>query len=266
VLAESEALAVDAAALVSVEYDETVPVVDPVAAMADSASLVLVTAEHGSANLQRISIATGKVEALTTGTQDVVSYTATRDRSKLAVIVSSATNVGDIFLVDATRASPSSAQLARLTRVNDALFKDVAQSEPEEIWYTSFDGKKVQGWILKPPDFDPSRKYPMILEIHGGPHSAYGNKFTHEFLHTTFPLGQQRPKRAWAFLAMGFAQFRLQQLMFVEHTLLSGLQPSARTSRGQTNTAITARKTRERNTDRTRHIRPPWAGVFWRRT
>ena len=53
--------------------------------------------------------------------------------------------------------------------------------EPEEIWYTSFDGKKIQGWILKPPGFSPSTKYPLILEIHGGPHTAYGNTFTHEF-------------------------------------------------------------------------------------
>ena len=54
-------------------------------------------------------------------------------------------------------------------------------NEPEEIWYTSFDGKKIQGWILKPPGFDASKKYPLILQIHGGPHSAYGNTFTHEF-------------------------------------------------------------------------------------
>jgi dipeptidyl aminopeptidase/acylaminoacyl peptidase len=55
-------------------------------------------------------------------------------------------------------------------------------NEPEEIWYTSFDGRKIQGWILKPPGFNPSQKYPLILEIHGGPHLPYGNSFTHEFL------------------------------------------------------------------------------------
>ena len=54
-------------------------------------------------------------------------------------------------------------------------------NEPEEIWYTSFDGRKIQGWILKPPAFDATKKYPFILQIHGGPHSAYGNTFTHEF-------------------------------------------------------------------------------------
>jgi hypothetical protein len=92
------------------------------------------------------------------------------------------------------------------------------------------------------------------------------DKFTHELAHTTFPLGQQRPKRARPLLKMGFAQFRSQQLMSVAHTRLSGLQPSARTSRGQSNVAITARKTREQNSDRTRHIRPPSAGMSRRPT
>jgi dipeptidyl aminopeptidase/acylaminoacyl peptidase len=76
----------------------------------------------------------------------------------------------------------NSPQTARqITRVNDALFSTLDLSAPEEFWYKSFDGKDIQGWILKPPGFNASKKYPMILEIHGGPHSAYGNSFTHEF-------------------------------------------------------------------------------------
>jgi dipeptidyl aminopeptidase/acylaminoacyl peptidase len=47
--------------------------------------------------------------------------------------------------------------------------------------YTSFDGKRIQGWIQKPPDFDPKKKYPLILNIYGGPHAAYGWVFDHEF-------------------------------------------------------------------------------------
>ena len=54
-------------------------------------------------------------------------------------------------------------------------------TEPEEFWYTSFDGKKIQGWIQKPPDFTRWTQVSLILEIHGGPHSAYGNTFTQEF-------------------------------------------------------------------------------------
>jgi dipeptidyl aminopeptidase/acylaminoacyl peptidase len=69
-----------------------------------------------------------------------------------------------------------------VTRVNDALFSTLAMSTYEEVWYPTFDGRKIQGWIVKPPDFDPSKKYPFILQIHGGPHAAYGTTFTHEFL------------------------------------------------------------------------------------
>ena len=49
----------------------------------------------------------------------------------------------------------------------------------KEIWYTSVDGMKIQGWYITPPDFDPSRKYPMQLHIHGGPHSMYGVGFNY---------------------------------------------------------------------------------------
>jgi len=51
----------------------------------------------------------------------------------------------------------------------------------EEIWYeSSHDGRRIQGWIVKPPDFDPAKKYPLILEIHGGPFANYGDRFSAE--------------------------------------------------------------------------------------
>ena len=149
----------------------------PIVWSKDGASLLVVSAEHGSANLKRVTIATGKVDDVTRGTQDIVAYSATADASKIAALVSTQTNIGDLAMLE-------SAALRPITHVNQELFKDITQSEPEEIWYKSFDGKNIQGWILKPPDFDSreaSKKYPLILEIHGGPHSAYGNTYTHEF-------------------------------------------------------------------------------------
>ena len=133
-------------------------------------------AEHGAANLKRIDSATGKVEALTTGNHDIISYTATPDASKMALLISTSTNIGDVFLLET-----ATGKLTQLTRVNDELFSQLNLTDPEEIWYKSFDEVKVQAWIQKPPNFDPSKKYPLILEIHGGPHSAYGFTFTHEF-------------------------------------------------------------------------------------
>jgi dipeptidyl aminopeptidase/acylaminoacyl peptidase len=144
----------------------------------DSASLIVVAAEKGSANLKRINVATGKIEALTEGLHDVVAYSATPDAATIAATLSTQTSIGDIAVLDAHAGKATPRQI---TRINEPLFKDITQSEPEEIWYKSFDGRNIQGWILKPPDFDASKKYPLILEIHGGPHSAYGNTYTHEF-------------------------------------------------------------------------------------
>jgi dipeptidyl aminopeptidase/acylaminoacyl peptidase len=151
----------------------------PIVWSKDGASLIIVSAEKGSSNLKRVTIASGKIDPLTEGTQDIVAFSATPDASKIAATLSMQTNIGDIARIDVP--VTGSAKPSLITKVNDDLFKDIRQSEPEEIWYKSFDGKNIQGWILKPPDFDASKKYPLILEIHGGPHSAYGNAYTHEF-------------------------------------------------------------------------------------
>ncbi len=146
----------------------------PIVWSKDGLSLIVATAEKGSSNLKRVFIAGGRIEPVTTGDHDIAAFTAAKDGT-IAATISTQTTIGDISIVKVT-GTP-----AQVTHVNDAAFSEIAQSEPEEIWYASFDGRKVQGWILKPPDFDPSKKYPMILEIHGGPHSAYGNVYTHEF-------------------------------------------------------------------------------------
>jgi dipeptidyl aminopeptidase/acylaminoacyl peptidase len=143
----------------------------------DGRSFLIKVGEQGNANLVRVDAATGRMQPVTKGNHEVMAYTADDSGSKVAFILSSQTVLGDLHVAD-TRAA---GQTKKLTTLNDELFGQLTLSEPEEIWYSSFDGRKIQGWILKPPEFDSSKKYPLILEIHGGPHSAYGNTFTHEF-------------------------------------------------------------------------------------
>ncbi len=77
-----------------------------------------------------------------------------------------------------------------LTAINQELLAQKPPGAVEEIWYeSSKDRRKIQGWIVKPPDFDRSKKYPLILEIHGGPFADYGDRFDFE-------------KQVWA--AMGY--------------------------------------------------------------
>lgn len=78
-------------------------------------------------------------------------------------------------------ASGRNGALRRLTDLNADILMDVELSDYEEIWYESYDGLRIQGWILKPPGFDPSQEYPIHLIIHGGPEGMYGVNFSYYF-------------------------------------------------------------------------------------
>lgn len=76
---------------------------------------------------------------------------------------------------------PTRMAITQITNLNEIFLESKNLGETTEFWVeSSVDDFDVQGWILTPPDFDPSQKYPMILEIHGGPHTNYGPRFTPE--------------------------------------------------------------------------------------
>ena len=142
----------------------------------DGNSLIVTTASKGTANLIAVDVASGKVTELTNGKQAVERFRASSDAKTLVLLISTPTNIGDLFVLN----HGSTAAPRQITHINQKLFSQLNLTEPEEIWYTSFDGKKIQAWAQKPPDFDPAKKYPLILNIHGGPHAAYGFIFDHE--------------------------------------------------------------------------------------
>jgi dipeptidyl aminopeptidase/acylaminoacyl peptidase len=143
---------------------------------ADGKRLFAPFAQEGRANIGSFDSTNGTKTDVTTGNQAVLNFRSAKDNSKFALLISTPTRVGDLFVLDGTTGSPR-----QLTKFNEELFAKLNLTEPEEVWYTSFDGKKVQAWAQKPPDFDPNKKYPLILNIHGGPHTAYGFVFDHEF-------------------------------------------------------------------------------------
>lgn len=72
-------------------------------------------------------------------------------------------------------------EVRRLTDLNAGLFAHIALGTLEDIHFSSsFDNRSIEGWILKPAGFDPARKYPLILEIHGGPFANYGPRYSTE--------------------------------------------------------------------------------------
>ena len=78
-------------------------------------------------------------------------------------------------------ATGSGKLVRRLTQLNEDLLSHKQLGVVEEFWYkSSYDERDVQGWICKPPGFDPAKKYPLLLEIHGGPFANYGGRFAAE--------------------------------------------------------------------------------------
>ena len=82
---------------------------------------------------------------------------------------------------DVAVGSASEGETRRITKLNADVFDYRDLADVEELWFnSSFDQRRVQGWIVKPPGFDPSKRYPLILEIHGGPFANYGPRFAME--------------------------------------------------------------------------------------
>ena len=146
---------------------------------ADGRWLFDIVAKQGRTPLVRVDAQTGAVTEIIHGDQVVLDFSITPDARTAVALVSTAVAIGDLFSVP-IEGNPNGTQ-TRITDANKTLWSQLNLTAPEEINYKSFDGIPIQGWIQKPPDFDPKKKYPLILDIHGGPHAAYGWVFDHEF-------------------------------------------------------------------------------------
>ena len=87
-------------------------------------------------------------------------------------VVSTSLKPNDVAIFSARNPAPK-----QLTAVNDDILSGKTLGQVEEIWYPTNDGMRIQGWVVKPPGFDPQKKYPLMLSIHGGPHAMYNGAF-----------------------------------------------------------------------------------------
>ena len=148
----------------------------------DGRAIVDIVGKQGSALLVSIDAASGEVKELTANKQAVLSFALTPEATKALVQISTPTNIGDLFLVTVDGAKSQT----QLTKVNEELFSQLNLTMPQNLQITptvnakDIQGAKVDAFVQLPPDFDQGKKYPLILNIHGGPHSAYGWVFDHE--------------------------------------------------------------------------------------
>ncbi len=142
----------------------------------DGDQVYFVGSDGGRANVYEGRIDGGPLRQVTHGENQVVTATFDRERRRFAALIATATEPGDVYLGDL-----ASGEVRRLTRVNDEVLRGSYVARPERIAFKGADGWDLEGWLLKPEGFDSKRSYPMVLQIHGGPHTAYGHSFFHEF-------------------------------------------------------------------------------------
>jgi dipeptidyl aminopeptidase/acylaminoacyl peptidase len=137
----------------------------------DGSGVYFQAAWHGARNLWFAPLS-GEPRQITEG-QHMLSVSELLPDGTAFGTLSAPLEPGDIVTFNINRPD----QITKLTDVNADVLFGKQLGEVEEIWYTSTDDLRVQGWIVKPPDFDPSRQYPLMLSIHGGPHSMYNVGF-----------------------------------------------------------------------------------------
>ncbi len=141
----------------------------------DGSGLYFDAENHGSRNVQFASIV-GGVKTVTSGTHILTFDSISKD------LIAAGTAADADHPQDVVRFSlRQPGQLTKLTDVNGDVLQGKQLAKTEELTYTSTGNVKVQGWIVKPPTFDASKKYPLILEIHGGPFSMYNVAFNYMF-------------------------------------------------------------------------------------
>lgn len=147
----------------------------PIFWSADGGRIFFFVSNQGGTRLFSRSVNRADARCETDGEINVYAASQSRPGGSFALTIGTSTNPGDVFWFDPTRGGAPK----QLTTVNDELFRRVQIAMPEEFWLSN--GKtRLQCWLLKPPGFNAKKKYPAILEIHGGPQAQYGYGFFHE--------------------------------------------------------------------------------------
>ena len=144
---------------------------------ADSSGVYYTVGERGVTNVY-FSPLDGEPGRMVGGVHTLAGLSVS-DTGRAAAVRSSFTQPGELvtFMLD----GGTNPEIRSLVDVNEDVLSQVTLSDAEELRYESSDGFQVQGWLIKPANFDPSKKYPLLLWIHGGPWSMYSVRFNWAF-------------------------------------------------------------------------------------
>lgn len=137
----------------------------------DSAFLYFTFEEKGRISLARISLQTRRLETILEGYY-VRSLCFSPDGNRIVFLKQSLSNPAEVYSFDLKKQ-----KLLPLTDLNGPLLKTIGMNSAEEFWFAGAEGEKIHGFLLKPPLFDSSKTYPLVMLIHGGPQGAWSDNF-----------------------------------------------------------------------------------------
>lgn len=141
----------------------------------DGSGLYFLLSEKGESNLFFVTL-DGKIKKITSGNHFISSYSLAKN-GQAGIVVSDFYNPN--YLATLNISKPQI--IKKLVDVNEDVLKNIKLGEVEEIWFKSTDGLDIQGWLIKPAEFEKGKKYPMVLWIHGGPWAMYSVAFNWEW-------------------------------------------------------------------------------------
>ncbi len=142
----------------------------------DGKKIYFQCARHGATQLLAVSVDGKKLDAIIDQKAVVCSFSFDEKQATLAYRLGRIDDPCQIMVKEMATGKEK-----QLTSLNQSMLSKIDLGKVEEVWFKSPSGMDLQGWILTPPGFDPRKKYPSILEIHGGPQTQYGFFFMHEF-------------------------------------------------------------------------------------
>ncbi|ESU32533.1 hypothetical protein G3A_10775 [Bacillus sp. 17376] len=141
----------------------------------DSQSFYFLATDQGNTVLYFANLA-GEVYPALLDQQHVFGYTLDRKNQRIVAAISNPVLPGELFQLEVM-----TGEVKQLTSVNDKFLESVTLSQPEQISFEASDGTPLNGWIMQPAGYEEGMEYPLILEIHGGPHAMYANSYFNEF-------------------------------------------------------------------------------------
>ena len=214
----------------------------------DSKTIYCFAETRGNLHLFAVAGAGGPVRQVTTGERQLRGFAFSADGKWLTYTASDVTRPTELYVAPA-----AGGRERRVTSFNDSWLAQLAIIPADTLWFTGTAGLRIEGWLMRPYGYQAGKKYPLVLSIHGGPHSNYGNVFFPEFqmlagqgywVLFTNPRGSSGYGHAFTFATRGrWGMEDYRDLMQAVDVVISRWRrPTARSSTGTPGTAPPTRR------------------------